>query len=414
MREEGSPKTLQNCLMKLQNNNTMQNIKFYPSLADAKDFPAPQVTMLPELSLSHIFSAHSAENKTLFGNCEHFFYEGRYALFQALLNIDLEPGCIVLVPAYHCRSMIEPVIYLQLKVVLYPVDKCLNPDFEFIERFASNNKVNVIILPHYFGFPQDMEKVLDVCRKHEIFLIEDCAHAFYGSYKGKLLGSFGHFSIASPRKFLPVEDGGCLICNAENANKKISLHSRSLLLEVKSVLKCLMGLIVNSVSRFNPSSITHLPPKMEKTHPQSGGEGMSLEEFYVESVGLKGSSVSKFLISIAPHEKIMSGRREHYGQWLSAVSDLPGCDALFSELPANVVPYVFPLVVNENAEEIFYALKKFGVPIWRWEDFAVSSCVYSKEYRLSLFQLPCHQELSKEQLMWMVETLKLVVNKINA
>jgi len=63
---------------------------------------------------------------------------------------------------------------------------------------------------HQWGFPQDLDPILEFCREHNLFCIEDCAHAFESSYKGKRVGTFGDASIFSLAKFFPCVAGGAL------------------------------------------------------------------------------------------------------------------------------------------------------------------------------------------------------------
>ena len=96
-------------------------------------------------------------------------------------------------------------------------------------------------------------------------------------------------------------------------------------------------------------------------------------------------------------QRLAERRRAHYEQWVKAVAGLPHCRPLFAELPAHCVPYMFPLVID-YPEPHFFVLKHLGVPIWRWDDMAVSGCAVAAQYRL---HLPCHQERTAEQMAWM-------------
>ena len=77
-----------------------------------------------------------------------------------------------------------------------------------------NSRTRAILMVHYFGQPQDIDKFLNFSKKHQLFLVEDNAHGHGGSFKGKELGTFGHIGISCPRKFLDIEDGGLLYLNS--------------------------------------------------------------------------------------------------------------------------------------------------------------------------------------------------------
>ena len=66
---------------------------------------------------------------------------------------------------------------------------------------------------HYFGFPQDMAAIAELCREQRLYLIEDCAHVF-GAQPALELGKHGDVSVFSWRKFLPLFDGCDLLINS--------------------------------------------------------------------------------------------------------------------------------------------------------------------------------------------------------
>ena len=57
----------------------------------------------------------------------------------------------------------------------------------------------------------------------------------------------------------------------------------------------------------------------------------------------------------------------------------------------------------------FDKLKMAGVPIWRWEDSALGHCTVTDEYAFSLLQLPCHQELTDQEIEWMTDTIRRIM-----
>lgn len=73
-------------------------------------------------------------------------------------------------------------------------------------------------------------------------------------------------------------------------------------------------------------------------------------------------------------------------------------------MPADCAPYMFPLYL-ERPDPDFFLLKKMGLPIFRWDEMAVSECAVAADYRLRLLHLPCHQTLSEQQMQWMISVL---------
>ncbi len=145
--------------------------------------------------------------------------------------------------------------------------------------------------------------------------------------------------------------------------------------------------------------------------------GQSFEE---ESAGVSGQyqvadevmqslGGSRWIFRHTDTNALAVKRRDNYQAWHTATAGMSGCKALFPYLPADCIPYMFPLVL-ERPEFHFHALKRLGVPIWRWDDMAVSGCEVASAYRLKLIHLPCHQGLSSEQMRWMTTALGRVLS----
>jgi dTDP-4-amino-4,6-dideoxygalactose transaminase len=105
---------------------------------------------------------------------------------------------------------------------------------------------------------------------------------------------------------------------------------------------------------------------------------------------------------------IISKRQANYRRWLQAVEGLPNCHALYPELPEHVVPYMFPLYIDHPMPH-FHWLKQLAVPVWRWDEMAVSDCPVAQAYRLHLLHLPCHHSLNDDEMNWLVAALTKVL-----
>jgi hypothetical protein len=125
---------------------------------------------------------------------------------------------------------------------------------------------------------------------------------------------------------------------------------------------------------------------------------------HVNRVAIHMSVISRALIRMSDVARIVDLRRAHYRRLAKGLSQLPGARPLFPELPPNVVPYMFPLIVD-TPQTVFPALKAKQVPIWRWEDLQHTGCEVSSGYAHRLLQLPCHQELHETEIDWMIGTI---------
>jgi dTDP-4-amino-4,6-dideoxygalactose transaminase len=137
---------------------------------------------------------------------------GGFLLHHAM---GLKAGDEILVPSHTAFPSIEPMIHFGARPVFVDIDETYCVDVDALE--ASITPRTVGILPvHLYGHPADLDRVFDVARKHNLWVIEDCAQAQGAKYKEKRVGSMGVAGASSffPSKNLTVMgDGGCITTN---------------------------------------------------------------------------------------------------------------------------------------------------------------------------------------------------------
>jgi perosamine synthetase len=118
------------------------------------------------------------QNKSFYslsGNAVQHLFWARNAIYHGLSALGLNPGDNVLVPAFHCTSVVEPILQYGAEVKFYDINLDVSPDLEDL-RSKIDRKTRAILAIHYFGFPQPIQKFRELCRAHKLYLIEDCAH----------------------------------------------------------------------------------------------------------------------------------------------------------------------------------------------------------------------------------------------
>lgn len=121
---------------------------------------------------------------------------GRSALQIALAAGGIGPGNEVLVQAFTCMVVSNAVTNLGAVPVYVDCASNYNIDPNLIEA-AITPQTKAIIIQHTFGAPADVEKIRQLARKHNLLILEDCAHALGGTKNGQLLGTFGDLAIFS-------------------------------------------------------------------------------------------------------------------------------------------------------------------------------------------------------------------------
>lgn len=142
---------------------------------------------------------------------------GSVALRLALIAADVRPGDEVIVPPYTFIATASTVIEANCVPVFVDIDPdTYNLDPSKIEA-AITEKTKAIIPVHFAGLACDMDRIMDIAKRHKLVVIEDAAHAHGGEFKGKKLGSIGHagcFSFQSSKN-LTAGEGGMIVTDDE-------------------------------------------------------------------------------------------------------------------------------------------------------------------------------------------------------
>ncbi len=156
---------------------------------------------------------------------------GTDALQIALMALGLEPGDEVIVPAHTYVATAEVIALLRLVPVMVDVDKdSMNVTAELVEK-AITPKTKAIVPVHLYGQSADMEGIMAVAKKHNLFVVEDNAQAIGADYtfsngKKQKTGTIGHIGCTSfyPAKNLGCYgDGGAIFTNDRELAQKIKM-----------------------------------------------------------------------------------------------------------------------------------------------------------------------------------------------
>lgn len=356
---------------------------------------------------------------------------GRIATALALQAIGAGPGSRVLVPTYHCPTMIAAVVGVGAEPVFFPIDDRGMPDLEFLEN-RHHDGVRAMIVAHYFGLPQPLTAIRSFCDRRGIALIEDCAHAMFGTAAGRAIGTWGDFAIASLTKFFPVSDGGYLVAAAGNSYPHRPLadlrpQRRPLRDELKAAANAielgatygrLPGLntavravfrLVSAVRKRGPRATeAPRPPGLQRTLP-----GDWLDDFKdLSSVVRSTTRLHAWIARRAGRERIVGRRRENYARLAELLATLPGAHPLRPELSSQAAPYVFPLYVDDP-ERIYQQVRRAGIPVFRWDEVWPSTPAIpgdvGLEWATHVFQLGCHQDLAPGDLEAMAAALRAIL-----
>jgi len=149
---------------------------------------------------------------------------GTAAIHTALGALDLNPGDEVITAPITDIGSIVPIIYQNAIPVFADIDDTYNMSPSDVERKITP-RTRAIIVVHLFGNPCDMEKMLEISKRHNVALIEDCAQAHITDYKGRYVGSIGDIGCFSfqQAKHMTTGDGGMTITSDKAYYEKMKL-----------------------------------------------------------------------------------------------------------------------------------------------------------------------------------------------
>tara|TARA_B100000315_G_scaffold243958_1_gene267935 strand:+ start:344 stop:1501 length:1158 start_codon:yes stop_codon:yes gene_type:complete len=148
-------------------------------------------------------------------------------LHIALAALGIKKGDEVIVPTYTFAASAHVVAWLGAKPVLVDVEKdTFNIDPKKIKG-AITDKTKAIIPVHFAGHSCDMDRIMAIAEKHNLYVIEDAAHAIGTDYKGKKIGNFGNATAFSfyATKTITTAEGGMVVTNDEELGKKLKRYS---------------------------------------------------------------------------------------------------------------------------------------------------------------------------------------------
>jgi dTDP-4-amino-4,6-dideoxygalactose transaminase len=140
---------------------------------------------------------------------------GTSALELCSLALNLGVGDEVIMPSYTFVSTANAFVVYGATPVFIDVRKdTLNIDESLIEN-AITPKTKAIVVVHYAGVSCEMDVIMKIAKKYNLYVIEDNAHGVYAKYKGKYLGTIGHLSALSFHytKNITCGEGGAVMIN---------------------------------------------------------------------------------------------------------------------------------------------------------------------------------------------------------
>jgi dTDP-4-amino-4,6-dideoxygalactose transaminase len=307
---------------------------------------------------------------------------GTDALLAALMALEIGAGDEVITTSFTFFATAGCVSRTGATAVFVDIDpRTYNIDPQQIER-AITPRTKAIIPVHLFGQMCDMDPVMEIARRHKLYVIEDAAQAISSTYKGRKAGSIGHvgcFSFFPSKNLGGAGDGGMLVTN------DAVLHDRLLVMRSHGSKPKYYHKVIGGNFRLDPLQaavlLVKLPHLDAWSYGRRGNASIYDQEFASSPIGTPW--VSPDAISI-------------YNQYVIRV---PERDELMAHLNANQIGceiyYPVPMHLQECFSNLGY--KKGNLP-------------EAERAAGEVLALPVYPELSREQIRFVSQTILVWVS----
>jgi UDP-2-acetamido-2-deoxy-ribo-hexuluronate aminotransferase len=313
---------------------------------------------------------------------------GTDALQVAMMALDLKPGDEVIVPVFTYVATAEVIALLGLTPVFVDVDEdTFNLDVSQVEQLITK-KTKAIVPVHLFGQCADMEPILKIAARHNLFVIEDAAQALGAAYtfmdgsvkNAGTMGAIGTTSFFPSKNLGCYGDGGAIFTNdpvlgeqirmLANHGQRVKYHHD--IIGVNSRLDTLQAAILNVKLR-------HLPDYAKKRQAVADFYDSHLDTKHLQTPVRAENSTHVF------HQytvKVKDGKRDDLQKYLTA-KGIP-----------SMIYYPVPLHLQK-------AYKRTG--------FNEGSFRVTERLSKSVISLPIHTEMDADQL----EFISKIINEFN-
>jgi dTDP-4-amino-4,6-dideoxygalactose transaminase len=333
----------------------------------------------------------------------YYFARNGVWLAGRLLSVE---GQEVLVPSYHHGVEIEALVAAGAVPRFVRVDGRMRLDLGHLEA-SIGRRTRAIYVIHYLGFPQPIDPILAIARRHGLPVIEDCALALLSRDGDVPLGSRGDLGIFCLYKTLPVPNGGLLVLNALEAAIEAPRPARSA--PAGSTLSHAAGSFLAHLAHRYGAGGEAIREGVRRTgrviRAATGVRPLSTGTTHFDpgaaEVGMSG--LTRLIAENLDFDQIVEARRRNWFLLFSRLREL--APPIHTELPAGTCPLFYPLLCRDK-EQVAQRLAARGietVDFWREGHPACPPDAFPESFALRqrVLELPLHQDLDQDDMAYL-------------
>ena len=335
-----------------------------------------------------------------------FFTYGRDALLYGLKTKKMKKGSSIIIPAYMCKSTLEPLIDYGFKIIFQDINDELNLDLDLLEENIIKFKAQAVLVVNYFGFKSNIEEISKLCSELKIISIEDCSHSylsyehFYKSIK------YSDFAIYSIRKSLPTYDGGAIRFNTNKSNHCEININNSLIDKIKVFYRTFnylasrfleIFIIKLKVINIYSDKITKL--KFLVINNEQSTKYKNL--YYQSNKPVRPSPLlMPYLKNKELEDKIKLNVIRNYIDIVKGMKNL-GFRSLYSDLPDNCIPQY--AIFFDDSQRLYMYLRDNKIGASQWPNYEIPEEVADNPkfpkanlFNKKLVMIPIHQSVDSK------------------
>lgn len=321
-----------------------------------------------------------------------------HLLFLTYKQLENKERVVIYLPDFFCDQTIQSFREDWMDFYYYPIDEDLEPQWKVIEEHTKGNIItpDFLLFVHYFGIEKNISQASDFCKRHNILLVEDCAHVLLA--KGKI-GTKGDFVIFSPHKQLPVPDAAVL---AYNENEKTDVLWNQVVQEYNKLARR-----SNADKWYVKKTIQKLL-KVHKKLSYYSGVHLGTGQIYCESIkkiSQKSEQTLRLFYDYTELKKICYIRRENLSMMNYLVEKIDNTIVpLINE--QTFAPYyaVYSLKNASDKKAAIQNLISKGFPVLHWPDLPRSIADKRSEHETAfalsedIITIPIHQDITPQKI----------------
>lgn len=291
----------------------------------------------------------------------HYTYDGQSALFHTFTSLARQRVGRVLVPAYHCPTVVEPLLRAGHTADFYDITPDLRHCTEPLAARITAEHVAVVVI-NYFGFEFDLGGMFSDGESPRPLLIEDCCHSFLHGSGQSLSGERGDVAIFSFKKLAPCYTGG-----AVRYNRRPPLSTPPAALPDWPTRRNFARQVLRDSIRYSDCAhLRRLSPPAPFVPLHGPVTLPPLEAVYPwpdANVTAAMPPLAQRILMNTDLEACARRRRANFQRVAARLRGLPGIEQPMAELDERTCPWGYPILLEERASTD-YKLKNLGVPFF--------------------------------------------------